>query len=140
MKEIKTFLHLDSKPRTHEEIEEIYGDLLRRRFDLNIKLKDKLLNSDEYKELDEINKILNLEMIQMSDEERKIEYENATKEITERDFEEIANSIKDEDKYVELLKGYKGYKKEWKLYTRTNVDSFKYYYQKAKARNCYRKG
>lgn len=132
MKEIKTFLHLDSKPRTQEEIEEIYGDLLRLRFNLNIKLRDKLLNSDEYKELDEINKILNLEMIQMSDEERKIEYENAAKEITERDFEEIAKSITDEDKYVELLKGYKGYKNEWKLYTRTNVDSFKYYYQKAK--------
>ena len=123
---------MDSKPRTQEEIEEIYGDLLRRRFDLNIKLRDKLLNSDEYKELDEINKILNLEMIQMSEEERKIEYENATKEITERDFEEIANSITDEGKYVELLKGYRGYKNEWKLYTRTNVDSFKYYYQKAK--------
>lgn len=132
MKEIKTFLHLDSKPRTPEEIAEIYGDLLKRRFELNIKLRDKLLNSDEYKELDEINKILHIKMIQMSEEERKAEFENAIKEITERDFEEIAKSITDEDKYIELLKGYIGYKNEWKLYTRTNVESFKYYYQKAK--------
>ena len=68
----------------------------------------------------------------MSEQERKAEFENAVKEITKRDFEEIAKSITDEDKYIELLKGYKGYKNEWKLYTRTNVDSFKYYYQKAK--------
>lgn len=95
-------------------------------------LKDKMLNSDEYRKISQINIILNFKMVQMSDEERKIEYENATKEITERDFEEIANSITDEDKYVELLKGYRGYKNEWKLYTRTNVDLFNYYYQKAK--------
>lgn len=132
MKEIKTFLHLDTKARTEEEIDEIYGELLYARTELMLNLRDKILNSQEYKDLAEINKILNVEMIQMSEEEKKLDIENASKEITERDFEEIAQSITDEDKYIELLKGYKGYKNEWKLYTRTNVDSFKYYFHKAK--------
>ncbi|MCI7002876.1 MAG: hypothetical protein MR904_00845 [Clostridia bacterium] len=132
MKEIKTFMHLDTTPRSEEEIEEIYGQLQKARWDLALKLKDKYLHSQEYKDLLEINKILNVKMIQMSEEEKNLELENALKEITERDFEEIAQSINDEDKYIELLKGYKGYKNEWKLYTRTNVNSFKYYFHKAK--------
>lgn len=132
MKEIETFLHLDSKKWTQEEIEEERGELLRQRMEAMLDLRDLILNSHEYKKVSRINEILSVKMIQMSEEERKIEYENATKEITERDFEEIAKSITDEDKYVELLKGYKGFKNEWKLYTRTNINSFKYYYQKAK--------
>lgn len=132
MKEIETFLHLDSKPRTQEEIDEIREALEREKFEIIFRINMRELNSPDYKRLKEINDILNVKMVQMSDEERKIEYENATKEITERDFEEIAQSITDEDKYIELLKGYRGYKNEWKLYTRTNVNSFKYYFQKAK--------
>lgn len=132
MKEIETFLHLDSKKWTQEEIEEERGELLRQRMEAMLDLRDLILNSNEYKKVSRINEILSVKMIQMSEEERKIEYENATKEITKRDFEEIAKSITDEDKYVELLKGYKGFKNEWKLYTRTNINSFKYYYQKAK--------
>ena len=132
MKEIETFLHLDSKPRTQEEIDEIREALEREKFEIIFRINMRELNSPDYKRLREINDILNVKMVQMSDEERKIEYENATKEITERDFEEIAQSITDEDKYIELLKGYRGYKNEWKLYTRTNVNSFKYYFQKAK--------
>lgn len=132
MKEKETLMHLDSSPKTEEEIELERENLIAKRSLLWVIINEKARQLPEYKEMLNINNILNTKMIQMSDEERKIEYENATKEITERDFEEIAKSITDEDKYVELLKGYKGYKNEWKLYTRTNVDSFKYYYQKAK--------
>ena len=86
MKEIETFLHLDSKKWTQEEIEEERGELLRQRMEAMLDLRDLILNSHEYKKVSRINEILSVKMIQMSDEERKIEYENATKEITERDY------------------------------------------------------
>jgi len=132
MKEKETLMHLDSSPRTEEEIELERESLIAKRNLLWVIINEKACQIPEYKEMLNINNILNTKMIQLSDEDRKNELEAASKQITEEQFEEIAQSFTDEKKYVEFLKAYKGYKNEWKLYTRKNVDCFNYYYYKAK--------
>lgn len=132
MKEKETLIHLDSSPRSEEEIELERKNLIAKRNLLWVVISEKARQLPEYKEMLRINNILNTKMIQLSDEDRKNELNAALKQISEEQFEEIAQSFTDEEKYVEFLKAYKGYKNEWKLYTRTNVDCFNYYYYKAK--------
>ena len=113
-------------------IEEEREHLENERKFLQMVIYEKIADSPEYKRIVDISNILNIKMVALSKEERQQEFDEASKLITEREFDEIAKSYKDEKKYVQLLKGYKGYDNEWKLYTRTNVDCFNYYYHKAK--------
>lgn len=134
MKKKITYSHLDDILEIEREvaIEEEREKLEQERTKLQLIIHDKTVNSPEYKRMIEISNILNIKMVALSQEEQQQELDEAVKLITERDFEEIANSYNDEKKYVQLLKGYKGYDNEWKLYTRTNVDCFNYYFHKAK--------
>lgn len=131
MKEKITYSHLE-EDLEENEIEEERKRLEQEKDYLQMVIHDNVTNSPEYKRIVEISNILNVKMIAMSKEEQKQEINESSKQITEREFDEIAKSYNDEKKYVQLLKGYKGYDNEWKLYTRTNVDCFNYYFHKAK--------
>ena len=112
MKEKETLMHLDSTPRSEEEIELERENLIAKRNLLWAIISEKSRQLPEYKEMLNINNILNTRMIQLSDEDRKNELDAASKQITEEQFEEITRSFTDEKKYVEFLKAYKGYKNE----------------------------
>lgn len=140
MKQEITYSHLDDLLEIEKEVEEEIKreKLEKERLFLQLLIHEKTVNSPEYKRLIEISHALNIKMVALSKEECKQEIEDASKLITERDFEEIAMSYDNEKKYVQLLKGYKGYDNEWKLYTRTNVNCFNYYFHKAKfIMSCY---
>lgn len=131
MKEKITYSHLEEDLKENK-IEEERKRLEQEKAFLQLVIHDKVTNSTEYKRIVEISNILNIKMIALSKEEQQQEIDEASKLITEREFDEISKSYNDEKKYVQLLKGYKGYDNEWKLYTRTNVDCFNYYFHKAK--------
>lgn len=83
MKEKETLIHLDSSPRSEEEIELERKNLIAKRDLLWVITSEKARQLPEYKEMLEINNILNTKMIQLSDEDRKNELNAALKQITE---------------------------------------------------------
>ncbi len=102
MKEKETLMHLDSSPKTEEEIELERESLIAKRSLLWVIINEKARQLPEYKEMLNINNILNIKMIQLSDEDRKNELEAASKQITEEQFEEIAQSFTDEKVFKSL--------------------------------------
>lgn len=131
---------MDANEKNEIDVDQIRENLRKEMDMLNMRLQLKMTNSPEYKRILEISNQLNIKMVALSKEEQKQEFEEATKLITESEFEGIINSYGDEKKYVQVLKGYRGYDNEWKLYTRINVNCFNYYFHKAKfiLRNYYK--
>ena len=94
MKKKITYSHLDDILEIKREIaiEEEREKLQQERTKLQLIIHNKTVNSPEYKRMIEISNILNIKMVALSQEEQQQELDEAAKLITERDFEEIANS------------------------------------------------